>query len=65
MPLNPSKVRARREKLKLTQQQAAKAAGLLRPNWARIESGNHTDPNLSTAQRIAEALKCSLAALVD
>lgn len=60
MPLDPLKIKARRERLKLTQDQAAERAGMPRPHWTRIESGNRDDPTLSTAERVAKALKCSL-----
>jgi predicted transcriptional regulator len=63
MPLDPDKIRARREALKLTQTQAAQRAGMPQPHWARIESGGRSDPNLSTAERVARALDCSLARL--
>lgn len=60
MPLDPSKIRTRREKLGLTQQQAAERAGLVQPNWAAIEAGKRLDPSLSTAERVAKALNCKL-----
>lgn len=64
MSLDPSKIKARREKLGLTQTEAAERAGLLQPNWARIEGGQHTDPTLSTALAIAKALRCKVESLV-
>lgn len=60
MPLDAAKIKARRERLKLTQEQAAERAGMPRPHWSRIESGSRDDPNLSTAERVAKALKCPL-----
>lgn len=60
MPLSPSKIRTRREKLGLTQQQAADKAGMPRPHWARLEAGDRPDPQLSTAEKVAHALDCSL-----
>lgn len=60
MPLDPVKIRERREKLKLTQSDCADRAKMPRPHWARIESGERSDPQLSTAERIASALECSL-----
>lgn len=63
MPLDPQKIRHRREALKLTQAEAAERAGMPRPHWSRIESGERTDPNLSTAERVASALKIGLTKL--
>lgn len=60
MPLSPGKIRQRRERLKLTQTEAAHRAGMPLPNWNRIEAGGHTDPRLSTAERVAAALRCSM-----
>jgi DNA-binding XRE family transcriptional regulator len=64
MPLDPTKLKARRERLGLTQEQAAQAAGMVREAYARIESGARTDPRLSTAQAVAKALRCPLAKLL-
>lgn len=64
MPLDPDKIRARREALGLSPADAAARASMQRPNWLRIESGTRTDPNLSTAERIAKALKCALSDLL-
>lgn len=65
MPLNHAKIRRRREALKLTQEQAAAAAGITRPSWSRIEAGNRPDPSLSTAEKIAAALKVKIDQLLD
>jgi predicted transcriptional regulator len=63
MPLDPEKIRARRVALNLSQTQASQ--GLMpRSNWARVESGDRIDPALSTAEKIASALKCPLAKLL-
>lgn len=64
MPLSPEKIRDRREALKLTQAAAAERAGMPQPHWSRIESGERPDPTLSTAERIAAALKCPLPKLL-
>lgn len=63
MPLDPAKIRARRLELGLTQAGAAARADMLRSHWAKIESGTRDDPSLSTAERIAEALKVRLDAI--
>lgn len=64
MPLDPSKIKARRERLKLTQSAAAERAGMPQPHWARIEMGGRTDPQLSTAEAVAKALRCSIVKLL-
>lgn len=63
MPLDPAKIKARREKLKLSQTEAAARAGIALPNWHRTESGERVDPRFSTAEKIADALRCPLDAL--
>lgn len=65
MPLDPEKIRARRLKLGITQEQAAALAGIAQSNWARIETGVRCDPKLSTAQRVAHALRCKVDALLS
>jgi predicted transcriptional regulator len=60
MPLDPSKIRERRIKLNRTQADCAARADMPQPHWARIESGGRVDPQLSTAERIAQALDCNL-----
>jgi predicted transcriptional regulator len=65
MPLDPQKIRERRERLSLTQSDAAERAGMPQPHWARIESGERNDPALSTAERVAKALRCSIAKLLQ
>ena len=64
MPLDPAKIKARRERLKLTQAAAAELGGMAQSHWARIETGERTDPNLSTAEHVAKALRCPLAKLL-
>jgi DNA-binding XRE family transcriptional regulator len=59
-PIDPAALRARRERLKLTQQQVADAAGIMREAYARVETGRRPDPQLSTAVAIAHALRCKV-----
>jgi transcriptional regulator with XRE-family HTH domain len=63
MPLSPEKIRARREKLALTLQEASARAGITFQSWHRVESGQRDDPQLSTAEKIASALNCALSAI--
>ena len=60
MPMDPAALKARREHLGLTQQQVADLAGMSQQAYARVETGDRCDPRLSTAERIADALKTSL-----
>jgi transcriptional regulator with XRE-family HTH domain len=48
-------VRCRREKLDLTQREAANRAGISQSNWSKIERGLH-DPSVGQALRIQFAL---------
>ena len=55
--LDYEKIKARREKLGLTQEQAAEKAGLgNRQRWNDIESGRRPSVNLDTLEKIAAAL---------
>jgi len=57
MPLDIAKIRALREKLGMTQDEAAKAAGLgTRQRWHGIESGTVTNIKLETLEAVAAAL---------
>lgn len=52
-----SRVRARREKLELTQLDVAKKMGLVVNSFSAIEQGR-SSPSLDTISRVAEALDC-------
>lgn len=65
MPLNPTAIRTARERLGLTQQQAADAAGMARPNWARLEAGFSPDAKLSTVEAVAKALRVKPGSLIS
>lgn len=60
--LNTNAIRDRREKLGLTLEQAAKAAGMKsRQHWYSVEtgaSGGQSGITLGTLNAIAKALKC-------
>jgi len=57
MPLDTDKIRALREKLGITQDEAARRAGLgTRQAWNNIEAGRKTNVTLDTLERIAAAL---------
>jgi transcriptional regulator with XRE-family HTH domain len=55
--LDCAKMKALREKLELTQEEAAKKAGLKdRMRWNAIESGRRASISLATLDKIAKAL---------
>ena len=57
LPLNTEKIEAARHKLGLTQEEAAKKAGLAgRQHWNNIVNGNQGGINLTTLEKIAKAL---------
>lgn len=57
--LDTEKIKALREKLKITQDEAAKRAGFKsRQAWNNIESGRQASISLATLDKIAEALGC-------
>ena len=64
MPLNIDSIRLRRERLRLTQEDAAARAGIHQPHWARLEAGHVQSPRLDTLQRVAAALECEVGELL-
>lgn len=56
-------IRKLREARRLTQEQLAVAVGMMRNNISRIEAAKHR-PTLETLERIAKALKVSVAELI-
>lgn len=65
MPVDVTYIRQRRMQLGLTQQQAADAAGF--PNlqkWSQYENGRIPDPQLSSLEAIAKALRCKVRRLL-
>lgn len=50
-------IRNRREELRLTQEEAAAAAGISASAWRSIEARGHTSLRPSTARGVAEALR--------
>lgn len=65
MPLSPSKLFVRRSKLGMTQAEVAKLAKMTQQMYQRIETGVRPDPRLSTAEKIAAALKTTIAAISE
>lgn len=64
MPVDFAEIRRRREKIGLTQQEAAARAGWTGPNdkvrWFDLEKGKYPDPQISTLEAAARALECSV-----
>lgn len=57
MPLDTAKIRRLREELGLSQEQAAKIAGLTgRARWSQLEAGAIANPTLKTIEGMARAL---------
>jgi transcriptional regulator with XRE-family HTH domain len=57
VPLDHAKIKALREKAELTQEEAARRAGLkTRQHWNHIESGRRSNITLDTLEAIAKAL---------
>lgn len=57
-------LRSRREKLGLTQQQVADAAGIAQPTYARLESGGRENPRIDTVEKLAKALRTTAGKLL-
>lgn len=65
MGLSQAKVKAERERNRLTMEQAAALMGWKkRQKWFAFESGAH-EPHLGTLLKAASALRCSISDLVD
>jgi DNA-binding Xre family transcriptional regulator len=56
--LDIAKIKSRREKLGITQTDAAAKAGMSRQRWNDIESGRKTNIELETLDAIAKVLEC-------
>ena len=65
VPLDTMKIKQRREKLGLSQEDAARLAGLSsRQRWHHIESGRKPNITIDTLESIAQALQCKPADLL-
>lgn len=65
MPLDPKKIRAVMDAKGITQTELSCRTGIATPNISRILSGERTNPSLSTAERIAAALKTTIVDLIE
>jgi transcriptional regulator with XRE-family HTH domain len=62
--IDTRKVRSERERLGLSMRAAAKAAGMSLGQWYDIEHGRWKSPQVSTAERVARALQCTVTDLL-
>ena len=58
------RVRERREASGLTQQQAARKAGVQQSAWARLEKGHIANPRIDSLKAVAKALGCEVSDLI-
>ncbi len=65
MPLDPKKILRLMSSKDVSRAELARRTGIAPPNITRILSGERPDPALSTAERIAEALKCRLESILN
>lgn len=65
MPLNPQKIITLMEAKQITRAELARRTGIKAPHITRLLSGERNDPTLSTAEKVAKALKCPLAKLLQ
>ena len=56
--MGENRIRIRRERLKMTQEDLAKKTGLSRATISALENGGKADVKISTIKALAEALKC-------
>lgn len=56
---NPKKIKERRQRLRLTQQELSTLSGIPRTYLAQIENGK-SDPKASTLSKIANALRVAV-----
>jgi transcriptional regulator with XRE-family HTH domain len=64
MPFDPAKLKAAREKAKLTQTQAAQRAGKTQGDYSNIEAGRKPNITIRTAEACARAVGVELIDLI-
>ncbi len=60
MPLDPHKLRSRRQSLDWSQAAMARRLGIQPPHYCRLEAGRIANPRLATMERLAAVLACRL-----
>lgn len=58
--VNIAAIKTRREKLKMTQADAASRIGLSTQRWSDLETGRHDNPRVKTMAAVAMVLKCKV-----
>ena len=56
--MNGTRLRERREQLKMTQDELSKKTNISRQTISALENGGKADVKISTIKLLAEALKC-------
>lgn len=64
MPLNCTRIRDRRERLDLSQKEAARATGIREDVLSRLENGVQANPTLKTLEKLAQGLHLKVADLI-
>lgn len=59
-----TKIKERREALKMSQEELATATGISRVTISRLESGTQSDLKVSNLKRLAEVLGCEIGELL-
>lgn len=65
MPLDPEKIKSRREHLTYSQGEMARRAGMSVQQWNALETGKKEDPRVATVETVAKALRCKIDDLMD
>lgn len=59
-----TRIKERREALKMSQEELATATGISRVTISRLESGTQSDLKVSNLKRLAEVLGCEIGELL-
>lgn len=65
MPLSPSKIIAIMEAKDISRADLARHTGIKPPHITRLLTGEAKDATISTAERLAFALKCPIAKILE
>lgn len=65
MPLDPTKLKAAREAVELSQADAARLASIAPAKWGHYEQGLYPNPGVSNVQRMAIACGVTVDALLS
>ena len=62
--IDPEKVKKRRRELGMSQEQAAKRAGMRQEQWSHYETGTTLNPRMQTLYALLFTLKCNITDLL-